>query len=181
MNPDRLYRLATLLTTSGESIEDALDFVTALEKEFFAPPIVRFRYDRDIAPNGEEPSYATEGSWGADLVAAAGAVLSPGRVTKVRTGLHIELPEDYEAQVRPRSGLGSKGITVINSPGTIDQDYKGEVCVMLVNTTNEPYNVEVGDRIAQLVVARACRAQFRFVTELSSTARGDKGFGSTGR
>lgn len=181
MNPDRLYRLATLLTNSDKSIEDSLDFVTSFEKELFAPPVVKFRYDRDVAPNGEEPTYATDGSWGADLVAAVGVVLPPGQVTKVRTGLHIELPEGFEAQVRPRSGLGSKGITVINSPGTIDEDYKGEICVMLINTTKESYIVEAGDRVAQLVVARACRAQFEFVTELSQTARGDKGFGSTGR
>ena len=107
--------------------------------------------------------------------------LRPLERTIVKTGLFIELPIGYEAQVRPRSGLAAKkGITVLNSPGTIDADYRGEIGVILVNLSNEVFVVENGERIAQLIIAKHERAQWIEVQELSETSRGEGGFGSTG-
>ena len=101
--------------------------------------------------------------------------------TIVKTGLFIELPLGFEAQVRPRSGLAAKkGITVLNSPGTIDADYRGEIGVILVNLSNEPFIIENGERIAQLIIAKHERAEWIEVQELSATSRGEGGFGSTG-
>ena len=109
-------------------------------------------------------------------------VLSPLQRHLVPTGLFIELPPGYEAQVRPRSGLAFKhGITVLNSPGTVDSDYRGEIKVLLVNLSNEPFSIVPGERIAQLVVARYERVQWQESSELNDTARGAGGYGSTGR
>lgn len=109
-------------------------------------------------------------------------MLQPGRRTLVPTGLHIELPAGYEAQIRPRSGLALKqGVTVLNSPGTIDADYRGEIQVLLVNLSDQPFEIKRGERIAQMVVARHERVQWTEVSELSDTARGAGGFGHTGR
>lgn len=129
------------------------------------------------------PRYATPDSAGLDLLAAVGEPLSlaPGQRRLVPTGLAIALPGGYEAQVRPRSGLALKhGVTVLNAPGTIDADYRGEVGVILINLGDAPFVVRRGDRIAQLVVAPVSRAVWRPAEDLESTARGAGGFGSTG-
>jgi dUTP pyrophosphatase len=129
------------------------------------------------------PAYQSEGAAGLDLRAAVDKplVLRPGQRTLVPTGLILELPPGFEAQVRPRSGLALKhGITVLNSPGTIDSDYRGEVQVLLVNLGNRPFTVARGERIAQLVVARHERATLVEARAASATRRGAGGFGSTG-
>lgn len=130
------------------------------------------------------PAYATALSAGLDLKANLEQPLVLGSLERaiVPTGLYIALPAGYEAQVRPRSGLAAKhGITVLNSPGTIDADYRGEVCVILVNLSREPFEIVPGERIAQLVVASFEQVQWDAVEVLDDTARGAGGFGSTGR
>ena len=129
------------------------------------------------------PHYETLTSAGMDLRAniTAAITLQPLERTIVKTGLFIELPIGYEAQVRPRSGLAAKkGITVLNTPGTIDADYRGEIGVILVNLSNEVFVIENGERIAQLVIAKHERAEWNEVDQLSDTSRGAGGFGSTG-
>ena len=129
------------------------------------------------------PSYATVLSAGMDLRANLDTpiVLQPLERTLVPTGLFIALPEGYEAQVRPRSGLAAKhGITVLNTPGTIDADYRGEIKVILVNLSNEPFTINPGERIAQMVVARYEKVEWNEVESLDETERGAGGFGSTG-
>ena len=129
------------------------------------------------------PSYATALSAGMDLRANLDGpiVLKPMERRLVPTGLYIALPEGYEAQVRPRSGLAlKKGITVLNSPGTIDADYRGEIGVILINLSAEDFIVEDGERIAQMVIARHERVEWKEVDELDETQRGAGGFGSTG-
>lgn len=131
------------------------------------------------------PAYETAGAAGMDLRAAVAddrpLVLNPGKRLLVPTGLVMELPEGFEAQVRPRSGLALKhGITCLNTPGTIDSDYRGEVKVILANLGDEPFDIKRGDRIAQLVPAPVQRAAFAEVETLDETARGAGGFGSTG-
>jgi dUTP pyrophosphatase len=136
-------------------------------------------------PHGEglpDPAYATHGSAGLDVVAAEDLTLVPGQRHAVATGFSIAIPTGYEVQVRPRSGLALKhGITCLNTPGTIDEDYRGEVRVILANLGSESFEVRRGERIAQLVPAPVLKAQFREVAELSETGRGAGGFGSTGR
>ncbi len=130
------------------------------------------------------PHYETGASAGMDLRAniSQSVTLEPLGRTIIKTGLFIELPVGFEAQVRPRSGLAAKkGVTVLNAPGTIDADYRGEIGVILVNLSNEPFVIENGERIAQLVIAKHERAEWITVDELSETARGTGGFGSTGR
>ncbi|WP_108681946.1 dUTP diphosphatase [Methyloceanibacter sp. wino2] len=139
-------------------------------------------------PHGEGlplPAYQTEHAAGFDLVAAIGenepVVLSAGARGAVPTGLVFELPEGYEAQVRPRSGLALKhGVTVLNSPGTIDADYRGEVQVVLINHSDEPFRIARGDRIAQVVIAPVTCVEIAEVSDVGDTARGAGGFGSTG-
>ncbi|WP_405378612.1 dUTP diphosphatase [Nonlabens sp. Asnod3-A02] len=129
------------------------------------------------------PHYETEASAGMDLRAnlQTAVTLQPLERAIIKTGLFIELPIGTEAQVRPRSGLAAKkGVTVLNAPGTIDADYRGEIGVILVNLSSEPFTVENGERIAQLVIAKHERADWQQVEELSSTERGEGGFGSTG-
>ena len=130
------------------------------------------------------PTYETERSAGMDLRAVVKGepiVLAPLRRTIVKTGLFIELPVGHEAQVRPRSGLAAKfGITVLNAPGTIDADYRGEIGVILVNLSQESFTIKHGDRVAQLVIAKHERADWTITDELSETDRGVGGFGSTG-
>lgn len=129
------------------------------------------------------PSYETIASAGMDLRAnlTETITLNPLERAIVKTGLFIELPMGYEAQVRPRSGLAAKkGITVLNSPGTVDADYRGEIGVILVNLSNEAFVIENGERIAQLIIAKHERAEWIEVQELSQTSRGEGGFGSTG-
>ena len=129
------------------------------------------------------PHYETKASAGMDLRAniSNSVTLKPLERAIIKTGLYIELPISYEAQVRPRSGLAAKkGITVLNSPGTVDADYRGEIGVILVNLSNEDFVVEDGERIAQLVIAKHERAEWIEVEELTETSRGAGGFGSTG-
>lgn len=137
-----------------------------------------------INSSGHElPKYETSASAGVDLRAnlSESIVLNPLERALVKTGLFLEIPEGYEAQVRPRSGLAlKKGITVLNSPGTIDADYRGEVGVILINLSNEPFAIENGERIAQLVFAKVEQAQWEETGSLSETDRGAGGFGSTG-
>ena len=128
------------------------------------------------------PAYATAHAAGLDVVAAEDVILAPGARHAVATGFAIAIPEGFEVQVRPRSGLALKnGITCLNTPGTIDADYRGEVKVILANLGSEPFAVKRGERIAQLVPAAVQRAAFAEVAELDETARGAGGFGSTGR
>lgn len=131
------------------------------------------------------PKYETPQSAGLDLKAFlpdGPITLEPLQRGLVKTGLFIELPVGYEAQVRPRSGLAlKKGITVLNSPGTIDADYRGEICVILINLSQEPFVINDGERIAQMVVARHEQAELMQVEELSDTERGSGGFGHTGK
>lgn len=129
------------------------------------------------------PSYETIASAGMDLRAfiPSPVTLKPLERTLIKTGLFIELPIGYEAQVRPRSGLAlKKGITVLNTPGTIDADYRGEIGIILINLSQEDFIIESGDRIAQMIIAKHERALFEEVTVLSETNRGSGGFGSTG-
>jgi dUTP pyrophosphatase len=132
------------------------------------------------------PAYQSADAAGLDLVAAvpenAPLVLAPGKHAMVPTGLVIALPSGCEAQVRPRSGLAAKhGVTVLNSPGTIDADYRGEISVILINHGEAPFTVRRGERIAQMVIAKVVRADLAVATALSTTDRGGGGFGSTGR
>ena len=131
----------------------------------------------------ELPSYQTTASAGMDLRAnnEDPIMLKPLERAIIPTGIYIELPVGYEAQIRPRSGLaGKKGISLVNSPGTIDADYRGEIGVILVNLSNEPFTVEKGERIAQMVIAKHEQAQWVLVDELGESERGAGGFGSTG-
>jgi len=136
-------------------------------------------------PHGEGlpvPAYATAHAAGLDVVAAEEMTLQPGARHAVATGFAIAIPEGYEVQVRPRSGLALKhGVTCLNTPGTIDADYRGEVKVILANLGTEPFPIRRGDRIAQFVPAAVQRAAFTEVAALDETARGAGGFGSTGR
>ncbi len=150
---------------------------------------VRFVYVDAAAAAGDAaaralllPERQTLGAAGFDLKAAVDVTLAPGQRALVPTGIAIALPSQHEAQVRPRSGLALKhGITCLNSPGTIDSDYRGEVKVLLVHHGEEPVTLKRGDRIAQLVIAAVVAARFVAVDALDDTARGDQGFGSTGR
>jgi dUTP pyrophosphatase len=130
----------------------------------------------------ELPSYQTDGSAGMDVRAAEDRVLQPGETALIPTGFSIAVPVGYEAQMRPRSGLALKhGITLMNSPGTIDSDYRGPVGVILSNLGHEPFFIHRGDRIAQMVIAQVKRACWKEVGTLDDTARGAGGFGSSGR
>ncbi|MEM1023282.1 MAG: dUTP diphosphatase [Myxococcota bacterium] len=128
------------------------------------------------------PGYATAGAAGLDLAAAESVTLAPGAWKAIGTGLALDIPEGYEGQVRPRSGWAAKhGVTVLNSPGTVDSDYRGEVKVILINHGPSAFEIQVGDRIAQLVVAPMVQAEISLATSLPDTQRGSGGFGSTGR
>jgi dUTP pyrophosphatase len=144
--------------------------------------IVRLPHARDLPL----PAYQSEGASGLDLLAAIPAdqtiVIEPGRVASVPTGIALALPSGTEGQVRPRSGLAARhGVTVLNTPGTVDSDYRGEIQVILVNLGREPFTVQRGMRVAQLVIAPTLRAQLIEVESLDDTVRGAGGFGSTGR
>ena len=140
-------------------------------------------------PHGEGlplPAYQSAHAAGLDLLAAvptdAPLILSPGQYALVPTGLTIALPEGFEAQVRPRSGLAAKhGVTVLNAPGTVDADYRGEVSVILINHGSAPFTIARGERIAQMVIAQVANAELVPVVSLAPTGRGGGGFGSTGR
>ena len=147
------------------------------------------KVDIHVLPHGEGlplPAYQSPHAAGLDLLAAvpqdAPLVLIPGKHALVPTGLAIALPEGFEAQVRPRSGLAAKhGVTVLNSPGTIDADYRGEISVILINHGAVPFTISRGERIAQMVIAPVARARLDPVGSLPETGRGSGGFGSTGR
>jgi dUTP pyrophosphatase len=132
------------------------------------------------------PAYQTPHAAGLDLLAAvpedAPIVLAPGKYAMIPTGLTIALPQGYEAQVRPRSGLAAKhGVTLLNSPGTVDADYRGEICVLLINHGDQPFRIARGERIAQMVIAPVASVELVPAASLSTTDRGSGGFGSTGR
>lgn len=134
-----------------------------------------------LSPSAVLPAYAKKGDAGMDLSSAHDAVVPAGGRMLVKTGLAMALPPGYEAQVRPRSGLALKrGVTVLNSPGTIDAGYRGEIGVILFNSSNEEFSVAAGDRIAQLVIAPVTTAEAVFAETLDETERGENGFGSTG-
>ena len=141
-------------------------------------PVVRLPHGSDLAL----PSYATEGSAGMDLRAAETMTLKPGGRALIATGIAIALPQNFEAQVRPRSGLAVKhGVTVLNAPGTIDSDYRGEIKVPLINLGTVDFLIARGDRIAQMVVAPVTQVELVEHTTLDDTPRGAGGFGSSGR
>lgn len=134
--------------------------------------------------NVSVPEYKTEGAAGMDLCAAISepVVLKPLERKLIPTGLKIELEHGYEAQIRPRSGLSIKhGISLINCVGTIDEDYRGEVCIPIVNLSNQSYVIQPGERVAQMIIAKYEQAKIEVVTELTDTVRGEGGFGSTGK
>lgn len=134
-----------------------------------------------VDENTSMPEYKTVGSSGMDIRANENLVINPLGRASVRTGLYLEIPEGYEAQVRPRSGLAIKhGVTVLNTPGTIDSDYRGEIMVILINLGSFPFLVDRGDRIAQVVFVKVERAEFMTKETLQETERGSGGFGSTG-
>jgi dUTP pyrophosphatase len=144
-----------------------------------AEPLIRFV----ASPGAKPPDYRSPGASGADISAflAEPLLIEPGDRASVPTGIRIELPEGYEAQVRPRSGLAlERGLTCLNSPGTIDADYRGEIRVILINHGRETVSIANGERIAQLVIAPVARALFMAATAIGDTDRGGGGFGSTG-
>ena len=135
-----------------------------------------------IAEPGFEPSYAKPGDAGADLRSTETLILEAGARALVKTGVRIAMPDGYVGLVHPRSGLAAKhGISVLNTPGTVDAGYRGELMVTLINTSDEPFEITRGDRIAQLLFQRVERATFHPVSELPESARGETGFGSSGR
>jgi dUTP pyrophosphatase len=149
-------------------------------------PIIRITWAQEADRTLPLPSYESAGAAGADLRAnlpdRGTVTLAPGERTLVPTGLHVEIPPGFEMQVRPRSGLALKhGLTLPNTPGTIDSDYRGPLGVILINLGAAPVTIEHGDRIAQAVIAPVVQARFELVESLSDTARGQGGFGSTGR
>ena len=130
----------------------------------------------------EIPQYQTDEAAGFDLHSIEDIVIAPNERKLISTGLSFEIPKGYEIQIRPRSGLAYKhGITVLNSPGTIDSDYRGEIKVLLINHSNESFEIKVGERIAQAVIQAVIQANFEEVEELNDTTRGAGGFGSTGK
>ncbi len=136
-----------------------------------------------LRDDAQLPVYATSSAAGLDLFACTDepVVLKTGERTAIPTGVAVALPEQHEAQIRPRSGLAAKhGVTVVNAPGTIDEDYRGEIKVLLINLGQDDYTIQAGDRIAQMVVSPISRVQPELTEELSETARGEGGFGSTG-
>jgi dUTP pyrophosphatase len=150
---------------------------------------IRVSWLDDADPSIALPQYETAGSAGADIRANfaadlrdSGLTLAPGGRVLIPTGVRIEIPNGYEVQVRPRSGLALKhGITIPNAPGTIDSDYRGPLGVILMNLGTEPFHIAHGDRIAQMVIAPVVQAAFEVAADLSDTARGAGGFGSTGK
>ncbi|NPA54996.1 MAG: dUTP diphosphatase [Epsilonproteobacteria bacterium] len=137
---------------------------------------------KKLSPLAQIPSYQSSQAAGFDLHAISDVVIKPSQRVLIGTGLALELPEGYELQIRPRSGLAYKhGITVLNSPGTVDSDYRGEIKVLLINHSDEDFCIKTGDRIAQAVIQEVIQATFTLTTQLSDTTRGSGGFGSTGK
>ena len=134
-----------------------------------------------LTETAQIPEYAREGDSGMDLRAVVACTIPPGETALVKTGIAIELPADTEAQVRPRSGLAlNHAVTVLNTPGTVDAGYRGEIAVILINHGKRPFRVEAGMRIAQMAIVPIIRAEVELVSELSASSRGSGGFGSTG-
>jgi len=148
------------------------------DPSLFTTPVVKFI---KLSDRAAEPQKIHSDDAGYDLFAAHGAVVAPGTVELIRTDIAMELPPHHEGQVRCRSGLGKKGIQVSNSPGTLDSVYRGNVGILLYNSTAAPFEVREGDRVAQLVIKTAVHFSLRQVAELSETDRGAGGFGHTGR
>ncbi|MBI5067027.1 MAG: dUTP diphosphatase [Deltaproteobacteria bacterium] len=147
-----------------------------------ALPVLRIRRVGQRGPPLDLPRYETPGAAGLDLRADEDFALAPGERRLVPTGLSLEIPAGHEGQVRPRSGLAARhGVGLVNAPGTIDSDYRGEVMVILVNHGREPFQARRGDRIAQLVIAPVVQVEVRAAEELAASDRGQGGFGSTGR
>lgn len=143
--------------------------------------LMRLNIDIELLDGGVAPQYQTQGSAGMDLCCSESCELAPMERKAVPTGIKIALPEGYEAQVRPRSGLALKhGISMVNTPGTIDSDYRGEIKVILINLGQDVVRFERGDRVAQLVIAPVTKADWNLVDNLDQTERGSGGFGSTG-
>jgi dUTP pyrophosphatase len=142
--------------------------------------VVQIRFQM-LSSKASLPTYATAGSAGLDLSAACEVTIPPGEHVSVPTGVAVEIPAGWEGQIRPRSGLAARhGVTVLNAPGTIDSDYRGEIRVLLINLGREPFEVTVGMRIAQMIIAAASQSDIAVADRLSVTHRGDGGFGSTG-
>ena len=138
----------------------------------------------ELAGSGKIPTYETKGSSGADIYAAIdrGLIINPGQRVTIPTGFKVKIPEGYEIQVRPRSGLAAKhGIGILNSPGTIDSDYRGEIKIIIINFGKEDFVIQPAERIAQLVVSKVYTAKFIETNDLNNTSRGEGGFGHTGR
>lgn len=135
---------------------------------------------KKLIPEAIIPAYQSKGASGMDLHSVVSAVIGINQIKIIHTGISIAIPEGYEGQVRPRSGLAAKGITVLNTPGTIDADYRGEIKVILINLGQDVVHVQLGDRIAQLVIMPVVRANVQEVLNLDQTERGGNGFGSTG-
>jgi len=133
--------------------------------------------DKTLPP----PCYMTQGAVGMDLFAAESICLDPGEIKLLPTGIKVAVPAGYELQIRPRSGLAVQGIGIVNSPGTVDSDYRGEIKVCLINFSKNPFWIKRGDRIAQAVVSPVIQAKIKCVDSLDSTLRGEGGFGHTGR
>ena len=146
------------------------------------PKKIRLKFKK-LYPDAKIPSYATPGSAGMDIRSIEDVTIGPNRTSIVSTGIAVDIPDGYEIQVRPRSGLALKhGIMVLNTPGTIDPDYTGEIKVILHNVRDEAYKINKGDRIAQLVIARVIKLPIEEVDEITKkTERGSGGFGSTGK
>ena len=135
---------------------------------------------KTLSENTKLPSYTTPGSSGMDICSTIACKLYPGEVKAIPTGIAVQIPENHELQIRPRSGLAlKKHITVLNTPGTVDEDYRDEIKVILINFGNEPFEISVGDRIAQMVLCPVVKAQWFVTNDLNETQR-DGGFGSTG-
>ena len=138
---------------------------------------------KKLSKNSNLPEYATSGSSGMDLAAniEKSIIIEPGKTSIIPTGISVSIPKNFEIQIRPRSGLAAKNqITVLNTPGTIDADYRGEIKVILINLGNQKFLIEKGTRIAQMVLCPVTRAKLKVVDELEETLRGESGFGSTG-
>ena len=138
------------------------------------------KFDKNI----KLPGYKTSGSSGLDLVAyiKKRVIIKPGKIAVIPTGLAVAIPKNYEIQIRPRSGLAAnKGISVLNTPGTIDSDYRGEIKIILINLSKKSFGVKLGDRVAQMIICPVSKAKLKEVKQLPKTTRGKKGFGSTGK
>ena len=136
---------------------------------------------KKLSNHAQLPSYATDGSAACDIFAAEDAIVEHGNFKLIKTGLSIELPAGYEAQIRPRSGLALKhGVTILNTPGTLDEDYRGELCILLMNHGKSDFRVSRGDRIAQMLISKVHRIEWEISESLSETKRGSGGFGHSG-